>query len=299
MEKHTVTVQNSKKLRAASFSIGVNVFFILLKLIVAIITGSLAIFAELAHSSFDLIASVFAYVGIKKAEEPVDSTHHYGHEKFENISSLAQTVLIVITSLVIIYEAVGRLISPTDIKATEIGLIVMIVTIGVDYRVSKYLHKAGHEHGSAALEADAYHFTTDLWGAIAVIVGLGFVLAGFPMFDSIAAIAVSIMMLSIAYMLGKKAINALTDVGPSDDVMERVCSIITSTPGVEHFHNLKARHTGRKMLLEMHLQVSSTITVQEGHDISHEVQKKLMQEFPDIKEITIHIEPNSPEEIEQ
>lgn len=110
-----------KKLRAASFSIGVNVFLILMKLVVAFVTGSLAILAELAHSFFDMLASMFAYLGIKKAGEPADETHHYGHEKYENLSSLAQTVLIVITSMLVIYEAISRIISPKPIISQPIS----------------------------------------------------------------------------------------------------------------------------------------------------------------------------------
>ncbi len=296
MEKQTdkPPVQKSKKLRAASMSIGVNLFLIVIKLAVAIITGSLAIFAELAHSFFDMIASIFAYTGIKKAEEPADSSHHYGHEKFENLSSLAQTILIVITSVIIIYEALDRIRSPKPIEATELGLIAMVATIGVDYFVSKYLHKASEEHGSSALEADAYHFTTDMLGAIAVIVGLVFVMAGFTMFDSFAAIFVALLMLWISYRLGRKSINALMDVSPQDAVMKQIGAIISSTPGVENFHKLKARYVGKKILVDVHVQVSCNITVQEGHDISHDVKERLIAEFPDIKEVTIHIEPNPP-----
>jgi len=283
--------EESKKLRAASLSIGVNIFLIVMKLAVALITGSLAILAELAHSCFDMLASVFAYLGIRKAGEPADSTHHYGHEKFENLSSLAQVVLIVLTSVIIIYEALERIFSPKEIKATELGLIAMVVTIGVDYFVSRYLHRASEEYGSCALEADAYHFTTDLWGAIAVIVGLVFVLMGFLVFDAVAAIFVALLMLWISYKLGKKSINALMDVSPSDTVTERICTIIASTPGVKHFHKLKARHAGNKMLVEFHVQVSPEITVQEGHDIAHDVKERVIKEFPNIKEVTIHVEP--------
>lgn len=285
-------VVGGKKLKAASFSIGVNVFLISMKLVVAFMTGSLAILAELAHSIFDMVASVFAYFGIKKANEPDDSTHHFGHEKFENLSALAQTFLIVITSIVIIYEAIDRIMHPKPIEATEIGLIAMVVTMVIAYFFSKYLHKSSEEYGSHALESDAYHFTTDLWGAIAVIIGLGFVLMGFQIADSIAAIVVALLMLWISYTLGKKSINVLMDKSPSNSVMEKICSIITSTPGVTHFHKLRARHAGSKLLVELHIQVSSNISVLEGHDIAHNVKDNIIKEFPDVKEVTIHVEPD-------
>jgi cation diffusion facilitator family transporter len=285
----------SRKLRAASFSIGVNTFLIAMKSIVAFMTGSLAILAELAHSLFDLIASFFAYAGIKKAEEPADSSHHYGHEKFENLSSFAQTILIVITSILIISESVVRIFSPKQIEATELGLLVMVATIGIDYFVSRYLHRTSREYGSSALEADAYHFTTDLWGAIAVIIGLGFVIIGFPVFDALAAIAVAILMLWISYKLGKKSLAALMDISPSGSLIQRMENAISSVQGVRHFHKLKARQAGNRMLVELHVLVSPRVSVRKGHYIGHAVKRRLLKEFPEIKEVTVHVEPDLPE----
>ncbi|MBI5061312.1 MAG: cation transporter [Candidatus Aenigmarchaeota archaeon] len=283
----------SKKLRAASFSIIVNIFLISMKAVVSVITGSLAILAELAHSIFDMVASVFAYLGIKKAEEPADETHLYGHEKFENLSSFAQTILIAVTSVLIIYEAFNRIAAPKKIEASEIGLIVMLVTIGIDYFISKYLHRTSREEGSAALEADAYHFTTDLWGALAVIVGLVFVLLGFPIFDSIAAIAVAILMLWISYKLGKGSINVLMDRSPSADVMERIGQIISGTHGVKGFHKLRARYAGSKIIVEVHIQVALSMHIDRAHEVAHNVKKRLLKEVPQIKLVTIHIEPRN------
>lgn len=272
----------------------VNLFLIIIKLVVAVITNSLAILAELAHSFFDLIASLLAYFGIKKAEQPADRIHLYGHEKFENLSSLSQTVLIVFTSALIIYEAIGRIISPKKIEASILGLLVMMVTIGIDYFISRYLHRTSKEHGSSALEADAYHFTTDLWGAVAVIVGLAFVFLGYPVFDSIAAIAVSVLMLCISYKLGKKSIHSLMDKSPSKMIMKQINHIVASTPDVKHFHKLKAREYGNKLLIELHIQVSPDITLKEGHIIAHNVKKRLMKEIQNIKDVTIHVEPYIP-----
>lgn len=293
------SADGGKKLRAASFSIGVNAFLIALKSSVAFTTGSIAILAELAHSLFDMLASIFAYLGIRKAGEPADRTHLYGHEKFENLSSLAQTLLIVFTSVLIIFESVNRIFSPAKIEATELGLVVMVVTIAVDYFVSKYLHKASRDFGSSALEADAYHFTTDLWGAVTVIIGLGFVIAGFPVFDSIAAIIVAMLMLCISYRLGKKSLNALMDISPSQETMERIGSIIGSTKDVRHFHKLKARQSGSKLFIDVHVQLLPHITLRKGHYIAHRVKRRLVKEFPEIKEVTVHIEPDLPEHDEE
>jgi len=283
--------EGSKKLKAASFSIYVNIFLIILKLIVSIMTNSLAILAELFHSLFDMLASVFAYLGIKKAEEPADKTHHFGHEKVENISSLAQTLLIVITSIFIIYEAIKRIYHPQKIETGYLGIIVMLITIAVDFFISKYLHKASSDHGSVALEADAYHFTTDLWGAISVLVGLFFVYMGFPIFDSIAAIIVALIMLYISYKLGMKAMHALTDGCPDDLIMEKISHTIKNTKGVLSFHKLRVRHAGSKLLVNMDIQVDKKMTIKKAHDVSHRVKERLKKEIRQIKDVTIHIEP--------
>jgi cation diffusion facilitator family transporter len=292
VQKSEAQGTGKKKLRAASYSIGVNFFLILLKSSVALITGSIAILAELAHSVFDMLASILAYVGIRKAEQPADPTHLYGHEKFENLSSFAQTVLIVFTSVIIIFESASRIVAPKKIEATELGLLVMLVTIAIDFFVSRFLHRSSRDYGSSALEADAYHFTTDLWGAITVIVGLGFVIAGFPVFDSIAAIVVALLMFWISYKLGKKSLNVLMDRSPSRETMERIANVIESTPNVKHFHKLKARQAGNKVFIDVHLQLKPKITIRKGHYIAHRVKRRLLREIPDVKEVTIHVEPD-------
>ena len=286
-------LHGNKKLKAASYSLYVNVFLIILKVSVVYATGSLAILAELLHSGFDLLASVFAYMGIKKAEEPADNSHPYGHEKFENLSSLAQTILIVLTSLFIIYEAVSRIFSKEHavVGSTELGIGVMVLTIFIDYFLSRYLHGASSEYGSAALEADAYHFTTDLWGAIAVIVGLVFVMLGYPVFDSIAALFVAMLMLWISYHLGLKSFNVFMDTSPPVEVIKAIEEILSNIPGVGSYHKLRVRQAGSKLIVDVHIQVSPKMSVEEGHYIAHEVKAGLLKKNADIKEVTVHVEP--------
>jgi len=281
----------SEKLHAASFSIFVNAFLIAVKLVVAIITGSIAILAEFFHSLFDMLASVLAYLGIKKADQPADRDHMFGHEKFENISSFAQTVLIAVTSILIIYEALGRLAAPKIPEALGLGLAVMILTVAIDWLISRYLHSMSRKHGSPALEADAYHFTTDLWSSLAVIVGLIFVLLGFQIFDSLAAMVVAILMLWISYKLGKKSIHVLMDMSPPESTVRKIEEITGSTRGVRHFHGLRVRQAGNRLLVEIHIHLPAKMTISEGHRIAHFLKEKLMKEIPEIKDVTVHTEP--------
>jgi len=287
----TFKSDGEKKLHAAWFSVYVNIFLILMKTAVAVLTGSLAILAELAHSFFDLAASVLAYVGIRKAHEPPDKDHPYGHERYENLSALAQTLLIVITSLLILHEATKRISSPKKLESMEIGLVAMLVTIGIDYFLSRYLHKSSKRYASSALEADAYHFTTDLWGALAVIVGLIFVIIGFPIFDAIAAMAVAVLMLWVSFKLAKKSVNALMDTSPPPEIMDHIGRIISASPGIVRYHKLKARHAGNRFLVEFHVHVSPEMPVKEAHDITHDIKTQIMKEITYVKDVTIHIEP--------
>ena len=287
--------EGKRKLRAASMSLYVNIFLILIKFVVMILTNSLAILAELLHSFFDMLASLFAYVGIRKAEQPADHDHPYGHEKFENLSSLAQTILIVITSFFVIYAAVNRLrSSPVKLESTELGIAVMALTIVVDYFLSRYLHATSKAYGSAALEADAYHFTTDLWGALAVIVGLVFVYMGFPFFDSLAAIFVALLMLWISYKLGKKSFHVFMDTSPQKEVMEEIKNTISSTTEVASFHKLRVRQAGSKLFIDVHIQVAPKMSVEEGHYVAHRVKERLLSGVKNVKEVTVHVEPNVP-----
>ncbi|MDI6809773.1 MAG: cation diffusion facilitator family transporter [Candidatus Eisenbacteria bacterium] len=296
-EKITGTFESDgeKKLHAAWFSVYVNIFLILMKTAVAVLTGSLAILAELAHSFFDFAASVLAYVGIRKAHEPPDKDHLYGHERYENLSALAQTLLIVITSLLIFHEAAKRISHPRKLEATEIGLVAMVVTIGVDYFLSRYLHRSSRRYRSSALEADAYHFTTDLWGALAVIVGLIFVIIGFPVFDAIAAIAVAGLMLWVSFKLAKKSVNALMDTSPPPEIMNHIDGIISASPGIVRYHKLRARHAGNRFLVEFHVHVSPEMSVENAHAITHDIKSQIMEQIRYVKDVTIHIEPAPPE----
>jgi cation diffusion facilitator family transporter len=285
---------SQRKLKAASFSVVVNISLTALKVAVFFISGSIAILAEVLHSGFDLLASGLAYAGIKKAGEPADEGHQYGHEKYENLSSLAQTMLIAATSALVIYEAIDRLLHPVEVKETEVGLAVMAISLAAAYAVSRYLHKASRKYQSSALEADAYHFTTDVWSILAVMAGLVFVQLGYKAFDSLAAIVVAALMLWVTYQLGTKAVHALMDRSPPSEVEHKIGGIIRGIKGVKSYHKMRARVAGNRLLVEVHIQVSPSITVRQGHDIAHNAKAAILEDVEEVKDVTIHVEPFDP-----
>jgi len=284
----------NNKLGIAKWSIYVNLFLLSAKLAAGIITGSLGILAEFVHSAFDLLASVFAYLGIKKAAQPADKTHHYGHDRFENISSLLQSILITLTSFIIIYEAYGKLNGSAHIvKESALGIAVMGITLVLDIYIARYLHKKSSETGSPALEADAYHFTTDILSTIAVIIGLAAASLGYPVADVISAIIVALIMFYISLRLGKDAVFVMLDRAPDGKVIEEISAIISKYPKVDGYHSLRARTSGNKAFIDVCVHLDESLSLDAAHKIAEALEKKIIAECPDVKEVVIHLEPKS------
>jgi cation diffusion facilitator family transporter len=285
------------KLRAASVSIGINIALLLSKIIAAIITGSVGLLAEAIHSSFDLIASVLAFIGIKKAEEPDDLNHHYGHEKFENLSSLLQALIITGTSFIVMWEAYHKFKNPTPVENSMIGIILMAVTIPITYLTARYLSKiAKAEGGSQALEADSSHFTTDVLGSIAVLLGLLMVKFGMGWGDALAAFIVGLIMLYISIELGIHSFYVFMDFSPDKSKIAKIKRVLDSSRKkkmIMSYHKLKARMAGSKILLEFHILVPKKLDIATAHQISADIKRAIKKAVPEVKEATIHIEPDS------
>src|ERR1700737_1899754 len=188
------TVRPSKT-GAALYSVLVNIVLIGAKLLVGLLTGSVAILADAAHSFLDLSASIFAYAGIRTAAKPADEDHAWGHAKAENISSLIQMFLLGATCIAIVIESVRRLIIPGSVRVAWYSFVVVLAAMVIDIAVSRYLQRVSRAHGgSAALESDALHFASDLWASLAVLIGITLVAVfDFRLADPLAGIAVAIL----------------------------------------------------------------------------------------------------------
>lgn len=280
------------KTLAAKASIGVNLALITTKALAAFVTGSLGLYAEAIHSFFDLLASVLAYLGIRKAEEPDDNTHNFGHEKFENLSSLLQALLITGTASVVIFEAYKKFSVPPQVEYSEIGIALMLVSIPVTYLTSKYLENAAGSEGSAALEADSAHFTTDTISAFSVLAGLMLVRLGYGFGDPLSAAIVGVIMLYISVKLLLGSFFVFMDFSPNEQAMAGINKMLCEEKRITRFHKLRARVAGSKILVDVHIHVPHSMQIIEAHRISHEIETKLIREVPKIKEVTIHIEPD-------
>lgn len=281
----------AERLGAAFLSIFVNFSLILLKIFAAFSTGSIGLLAEVFHSLLDLVASVFAYLGIKKAMSPPDSDHQYGHQRFENLSSLAQVLLIVLTSFLVGYEALQRILYPHAVAETQLGIAVILVSLAAAYYTSRKLGAVAAREKSAALESDSYHFKTDIWSGVSVLAGLLLVQLGFPLGDPLAAIVVACVMLFGSFHLGKKSVLVLTDAAPDPALFTRIESILKADKRVTSFHKLRGREAGNRIFIDVHLRLARGTKLEVAHEVSHEVKKKIISELPDIEDVHVHLEP--------
>lgn len=283
-----------EKKRVAGISVFAAVFLTGFKLIIGLLTGSLGILSEALHSALDLVAAVITYFTVRVSDKPADKHHHFGHGKTENFSALLETILLIITCVWIVYEAINRLVSGnTHIEVTIWSYIVVISSIIVDVSRSRALYKVARKYNSQALEADALHFSTDIWSSLFVLIGL--ICANFGLFaaDSLAALGVAIIVLTISYRLGKKAIDVLLDRSPLT-LFDEISSLIQLIPEVVYYHDLKVRVAGADTFVNVTIHVDPELNMNEAHAISHKVEKVICGRIERC-EVHIHYEPSGKE----
>ena len=284
--------QASRKIKAALASVAVNLFLILVKGTVGFLVGSIGLIAEAVHSLTDLTASILAVWGIRYAEQPPDAGHAFGHARFENLSSLLQMLIIGLASGILIYESILRMINGFTIDVQWWAFAVMGGSVVIDLTTSRYLEKAaGESGGSAALEADSFHFMSDMWGAIAVIVGLIFARFGFPIADPIAAIVVALVIGGTAFRSGIRTTGILMDKAPPQELLDRITNVASACPQVQDVRELRARVAGNRVLLDMAVGLDPTLSIQEAHAIAHHVSTEIQRQVPAVMDAVVHAEP--------
>ncbi len=269
------------------------------KLIIGLSTGSLGILAEAAHSGLDLMAAVMTFLAVRISGKPADSNHLYGHGKAESLSALFETLLLLVTCVWIIYEATHRLLfHAVALQVTFWSFAVMITSIVVDVSRSRVLYRAARKYQSQALEADALHFSTDIWSSGVVILGLvcvkvsGWVtgLAFLHQADSVAAIFVGLIVVYISGKLGMRTVQALLDVAPSG-IERKIISAVEVLPGVADCHNVRVRYSGPQLFVDIHVLVDGNQTLIDAHNLTEEIERTIQKLIPNA-DVTVHPEPN-------
>jgi len=283
----------SLKARTALLSVGSNSALILLKVVVGTVTGSVAVLTEAIHSSIDLIASVVALVSVRKADEPADETHRYGHEKLENLSAAIEGVLILVGSAVIAFEAIRRLLGHGHLKTIGLGIGAVAVSITVNLAVSTVISRNARRTQSAALEGDAAHLRTDALTSAGVLVALALVqLTGAQWLDPAIALVVAASIVVTGVRLLNRSSRVLVDQAlPSAEVavIRRVIEQFAAT-GVVGYHELRTRRAGARRYIDLHVQFRSGTSLENAHGTAHQLQEEIGRRLGGA-DVLIHLEP--------
>jgi cation diffusion facilitator family transporter len=283
------------KAGTAALSIASNSLLIAAKLAAGAITGSIAIVTEAAHSSIDLVASAIAYVSVRKADEPPDPEHPYGHERFESLAAAIEGMLVLVGAGIIVYAATRRLVVGAEVERLGVGIAVIAASALTNLAVGGLLRRRGRELRSAALEGDAAHLTADALTSIGVLVGLGLVvLTGDAVFDPIAALAVAAAIVYSGLRILTRSGRTLVDEAPPASELDRIEATIAeeraSAPEVVGYHKLRARRSGARTLVDLHLQFRSGTSLERAHEIAHALRAAIEAELGP-SEVLIHVEP--------
>ncbi len=277
--------ETEKKLVALS-SVASAVFLTGMKLVVGLLTGSLGILSEAAHSGLDLVAALVTYFAVRISGRPADARYTFGYGKVENISALFETFLLLLTCVWIIYEAILRLFfKSVEVDISVWSFIIMGISILVDIARSRALAAAAKKYSSQALEADALHFSTDIWSSSVVIAGLFLVLLAerlslpwLAKADALAALGVAGIVVYVSLQLGRKTVEALLDAVPAglrDEVTRAV-----SLEGVEGVRQVRIRRSGPETFVELTLIVSQATPLEQAHDIANRAEAAVVALMP-------------------
>jgi cation diffusion facilitator family transporter len=283
------------KARAAGLSIASNSFLIGIKLAAGAITGSIAIITEAIHSMIDLVASVVAFVSVRKADEPADREHPYGHGKVEPLAATIEGMLILVGAGIIVYEATRRLAEGAEVEALGVGIAVMAFSLLANIVVSSILQRQARAHESLALEGDAAHLRTDAMTSAGVLIGLAVVeVTGMVEFDAIVALLVAVAIVAAGIRIIRRSSSVLVDETVPERELDTIEAAIAAARGAEvaGYHKLRARRAGSRRYIDLHVQFRSGTSLERAHALAHQLRDAIEAELP-AADVLIHVEPES------
>ena len=281
------------KTRAAALSIASNSALILLKVVAGAITGSVAILSEAMHSSIDLIASIVAFISVRKADEPADADHRYGHEKIENLSAAIEGMLILVGSAVIAFEAIRHLVIGSEVQRLGVGIAVVGVSAVANLTVGGIVARRARTTESAALEGDATHLRTDALTSVGVLVGLALVqVTGADWIDPIVALVVAAAIVVSGMRILTRSSRVLVDEALPADEQRAIGEAVRAfgPRGVAGYHKLRTRRAGARRYVDLHVQFRAGTTLEDAHAIAHELQDAIRARVRGA-DVLIHLEP--------
>jgi cation diffusion facilitator family transporter len=288
-----------QKSSVALLSIVSNSILVILKAITGIVTGSISVLSEAAHSAMDLVASIIAFFAVRISAKRPDAEHPFGHGKVEDISALAEALLIFVAAIWIIYEAIHKLINPQPLETINWGIAVMLFAVVANTVVSWLLFKVGKKTESPALIADAWHLRTDVYTSGGVMIGLALIWLGsiilptinFVWIDPAAAILVALLICRAAFKLTLDAIKDLIDTSPPTSELMWLSRYLQGWyPTVRSIHRVRTRKSGAQRFIDLHVVVNPNMSVSESHAITEKMTSEIREQLSGA-DLTVHIEP--------
>jgi cation diffusion facilitator family transporter len=278
----------AEKRAVAGSSVLAAVAITTLKIVVGVSTGSLGILSEAAHSGLDLIAAIVTFLSVRVSDKPADAEHQYGHGKVENFSAFIETGLLLLTCVWIIYEAARRLFfHSVDIEPSLAAFVVMFISMAVDYWRSRALGRIAQKYDSQALEADALHFSTDIWSSGVVVVGLGLVLIGrisgmdrLRNADPVAALFVAGVVVYVSSRLARRTVDALLDAAPAG-VRASILAAVKNVDGLLEVDRVRIRRAGNRYFADLSIGLSRNVTFQRSEQVADAVTSAVHHVLPD------------------
>ncbi len=293
-----------EKQKVALTSVAAAAILTALKFGVGWVTGSLGILSEGAHSGLDLIAASITYFSVRVSDLPADSSHPFGHGKVEHLSAFIETALLFVTCAWIVVEAVRRLFfHQVHVEPSVWAFAVMAASIAMDTLRSRALFRVAGRHQSQALEADAIHFSTDVYSSAVVILGLVLVwasnhwgIAWLRNADTLAALVVAAVIVKLSLRLGRRTVDALVDAAP-EGAAEAIARAVSEVKGVVGGHHIRVRQSGNRLFVDLRLTLESNIPLEHAQSVTELAEGRVRELFPSA-DVVVHVEPREPQENE-
>jgi len=285
---HSPESMRAEKRGVAGSSVLAAIAITSLKIVVGVTTGSLGILSEAAHSGLDLIAAIVTFLSVRVSDKPADADHQYGHGKVENFSAFIETGLLLLTCVWIVYEAVKRLFFRyVEIEPSIAAFAVMLISMAVDFWRSRALGRIATKYDSQALEADALHFSTDIWSSGVVMVGLALVWLGrvygvdrLRNADPVAALFVAGVVVYVSSRLARRTVDALLDAAPAD-VRGKIVAAVSKVDGLIEVDRVRIRRAGNRYFADLSIGLARNVTFQRSEQVADAVTSAVQGVLPD------------------
>jgi cation diffusion facilitator family transporter len=293
-----ISEASREKRMAALGSVFSAVALVFLKVFLAVATGSLGVLSEALHSILDLVAAIITFLSVRVSDKPADAEHLYGHGKVESFSAFVETGLLILTALYIIWEAFQRLLfHSAKIRPSVTAILILLLAMGIDFVRSRALNRIAQKYPSEALEADALHFSTDVWSTFVVIIGISaawlgmkFGIAWLASLDAVAALGVAGVIIWVGSRLGKRTLDALLDVAPHG-LREDITRAVNETEGVLDTERVRVRRAGQRYFVDVTISVPRTASLEQAHAASDAVESTIGRMVP--ADVMVHVEPRA------